>query len=176
MGWFIDNWNELGGTVGKAALMYVVAMVGLRIGDRRTFAQWAMNDFITVVAIGSVVGRTAIAGDQSFVTGAIALITLIFVHHLVNYLRFRPKFHKVFDHPVRVLVEDGRLRLDQLRGSGLTDEDVFAQLRVRGVYDIAELKFLLYESAGGLTIIRRDVNSSAPLLQVALTRAADYPS
>ena len=40
--------------------MYATAVIGLRVGERRTLAQWAIIDFATAVAIGAIVGRTAI--------------------------------------------------------------------------------------------------------------------
>ncbi len=57
--------------------MYVVALVGLRVAHRRTLSQWTAIDFAAAVAIGSVLGRTAVATGQSFATGATALITLL---------------------------------------------------------------------------------------------------
>lgn len=58
----------LGPVVAKAALMYVVALVGLRAAHRRTLSQWTAIDFAAAVAIGSVLGRTAVATGQSFAT------------------------------------------------------------------------------------------------------------
>ncbi len=45
--------------------MYATALVGLRLGERRTLAQWSIIDFVTAVRIGAIVGRTAIAGSSS---------------------------------------------------------------------------------------------------------------
>lgn len=75
---------ELESVVGKAALMYATALLGLHPGERRTLAQWSIIDFVTAVAIGAIVGRTAIAGSQSFITGAAVLLTLIVMHRLAS--------------------------------------------------------------------------------------------
>ncbi len=132
MTWLVGQWSQLGEVVGKAVLIYMVALVGLRLGERRTLAQWTIIDFATAVAVGAIVGRTAIAGTQSFVSGAAALLTLIVVHRLASLLRFRPLLGKLADHRVRVLVAHGEVRHDQLRLCGLTDKDLYAQLRQRG--------------------------------------------
>ena len=98
MTWLVGQWSQLGEVVGKAVLIYMVALVGLRLGERRTLAQWTIIDFATAVAVGAIVGRTAIAGTQSFVSGAAALLTLIVVHRLASLLRFRPLLGKLADH------------------------------------------------------------------------------
>jgi len=151
--WLVGDAGGLGSVAGKAALMYATALVGLRLGERRTLAQWTIIDFATAVAIGAVVGRTAIASGQSYLTGAVALLTLIAVHRVASLLRFQPLLGKLADHRVRVLVADGRVRHRQLRRCGLTDNDLFAELRLRGFFDVAALRYVLYEAKGGLTIV-----------------------
>lgn len=116
--------------------MYATALVGLRLGERRTLAQWTILDFATAVAVavGAIVGRTAIADTQSYVTGAVALLTLIMVHRLASVLRLQPLLGGLADHRVRVLVEDGEIGRSQLRLCGLTDNDLYAHLRQQGVF------------------------------------------
>jgi uncharacterized membrane protein YcaP (DUF421 family) len=173
--WIIGNWAQLGAAAGKAALMYGVALLGLRLGERRTLAQWSLIDFVTAVAVGAIVGRTAIAGRQSFVTGAAALLTLLALHRLASLARFRQGPRKLLDHRVRVLAHDGKLRPDQLRRCGLTPADVHAHLRQRGVFDLAELRYLLYETKGGLTVVRYDDDAQAPLIRDAIDHSAGSP-
>lgn len=52
MDWIVGNWPQLGIVAGKAALMFAVAVFGLRLGQRRTLAQWTIIDFVTAVAVG----------------------------------------------------------------------------------------------------------------------------
>ncbi|MGH3429545.1 MAG: DUF421 domain-containing protein [Pseudonocardiaceae bacterium] len=171
MSWISGAWPQLGIVAGKAVLMYSTALVGLRLGERRTLAEWAIIDFITAVAIGAIVGRTAIAGSQSFLTGAVALLTLIAVHRLASRLRFNPALSKLLEHRVRVLVEHGQVCHGQLRRCGLTENDLFAQLRQRGVLSLEVIRYVLYEATGGLTIVPEDADPEAELVQAGLEGA-----
>ncbi|MGE5289805.1 MAG: DUF421 domain-containing protein [Micromonosporaceae bacterium] len=162
MSWVTGNWAHLGAVAGKAALMYATALIALRFGERRTLAQWSIVDFVAAVAVGAIVGRTAVAGTQSFITGAVALVTLIVMHRLVNRMRFRPVLRRLLDHRPRVLVADGQLLRDQLRICGLTDDDLFAQLRQRGVFKLSSIRFALYEAKGGLTVVPEDGEAGEP--------------
>jgi uncharacterized membrane protein YcaP (DUF421 family) len=176
MSWIVDHWEHLGVVAGKAVLMYATAVVGLRLGERRTLAQWTIIDFATAVAIGAIVGRTAIAGTQSYATGAVALLTLIAVHRLASLLRFRPVAGRLFDHRVRVLVDHGQLRRHQLRICGLTDNDLYARLRQRGVFDLTQLRYVLYETKGDLTVVpdQDAPDREPPLVQAGLDSADGY--
>jgi len=174
MWWVSSDWQEIGIAAAKAALMYATALVFLRLGERRTLAQWSIIDFITAVAIGAIVGRTAIASTQSFITGAAALITLIVLHRLASILRFSAALGKLFEHRIRVLVEHGRVQHGQLRRCGLTENDLFAQLRQKGVLQLDDIRYVLYEAAGGLTIVREDAESETEILKAGLQGAVSY--
>src|SRR3954465_1592777 len=98
MNWLVSDWTQLGEVAIKALLMYVTALVALRLGERRTLAQWTIIDFATAVAMGAIIGRTAVAGTQSYLTGAVALVTLVVIHRCASVLRFNPIFNKLVDH------------------------------------------------------------------------------
>lgn len=174
--WLTDQGGGLGIVAAKMALMYGVAVLGLRAAQRRTLAQWTAIDFAAAVAIGAIMGRTALDSKQSFAVGAVALVTLLGLHTIVITARFNRVFAKLVDHRVRVLVDHGRLRVDQLRLCGLTDNDVIGKLRQQGVHDLGELRYVLYETKGELTIVReKDVTGDdAPLVRSGLRDAAGF--
>lgn len=177
MPWLVAQTDELWGVAGKAVLIYVTALLGLRMAHRRTLSQWTTIDFAAAVAIGAVMGRTAVATDQSFLVGAVALVTLLASHTLVTAARTSRLFAKAVDHRVRVLVAHGELRRDQLRIAGLTENDVFAQLRERGVAELAGLRYVLYETKGDLTIVREgSAGSDGSLIRAGLEDAAGFPA
>src|SRR3954467_2573727 len=111
--WLVGQADTLVGVIGKALLMYGTAVVGLRLAHRRTLSQWTAIDFAAAVAIGAVMGRTAVAEGQSFLVGAVALVTFLAAHALVTLGRGNRWFAKAVDHRVRVLVHSGQLRQSQ---------------------------------------------------------------
>src|SRR5947209_20191135 len=83
--WFVHGYYELAFAATKAALMYLAALLGLRLAHRRTLAQWTAIDFAAPVAIGAIVRATAIAGRQAFAVGAVALGTIVPAHRLATF-------------------------------------------------------------------------------------------
>lgn len=175
MDWLTGNWPQLAVVVGKAALMVVVAALGLRVAERRTLAQWSIIDFVTAVALGAVIGRTAVANSQSFLTGAVALVTLLVMHRLLSWARLAPGLRGLLTHRVRLLVRDGVIQSAQLSRCGLTRQDLEAHLRQKGVFDMAQLRYVLYESRGELTVVTRE-EGGAPLVRAAWPEKPDTSS
>jgi uncharacterized membrane protein YcaP (DUF421 family) len=167
--------SALGWTAVKAVLMFAVAVIGLRLGERRTLAQLGAFDFAVAVAVGAVIGRTATSSTTSFATGAVALVTLLVAHRAVSVLRRRAGLDGLVDQPPRLLVAHGGIRSDALSRAGLTRGDVYALLRERGVARLEDVKYLLYETRGGVTLVRSD-DVVGPVIQAGLEAAGHNDS
>ena len=165
--WLLTGAGPLGVTAAKAALMYLTALLGLRVAHRRTLAQWTAIDFAAAVAVGAIMGRTALAPDEPLLVGVVALLTVLLAHAVVTFARYLPWLTKLTDHRVRVLIRDGQVRRRQLLVCGLTEADLFAQLRQQGVYELSGLRYVLYETKGQLTVVRDDPDSRADPALVA---------
>ncbi len=64
-------------------------------------------------------------------------------------------------------MRDGTLLRDELRRVGLTDDDLFAHLRERGVLSLRGVQLVLYESRGELTVVH-DGHGADDLVRAAL--------
>ena len=95
----IGGAGGLGWVAIKAVLLFAVAVIGLRLGERRTLAQLGAFDFAVAVAVGAIIGRGATAADTSFATSAVALITLLVAHRAVAIGRRRSRVVRLIDHP-----------------------------------------------------------------------------
>lgn len=173
MTWLIGSAASLGIVAAKAALIYLTAVFGLRLGERRTLSQWTVTDAAAAVAVGAIIGRTAVADTQSYLTGATALVTIIAAHRLISIARFHPRIAPLVGHRVRVLLADGRLRRRQLRLCGLTDDDLYVELRLHGVVDLAAVRYVLFEPTGGLTIVPTNSHTGG-LVEHGLRTAVAY--
>jgi uncharacterized membrane protein YcaP (DUF421 family) len=171
----IGGASGLGWVAVKAVLLFAVAVIGLRLGERRTIAQLSAFDFAVAVAIGAIIGRGATASDTSFATSAVALVTFLAAHRVVAILRRHSRVVRLIDHPPRVLVARGELQGGQLAHAGLTDADVYALLREKGVGDLSQVGYLLYETSGTVTLIGAD-REPGPLVRDGLNASGDRPA
>ncbi|MGI8450309.1 MAG: DUF421 domain-containing protein [Streptosporangiaceae bacterium] len=173
MWWLTGHWNGTWAVAVKAVLLYATALAGLRLGARRTLAQMAPFDFVTAVAMGAIIGRTATAIGTSYVQGAVAVVTLIAAHRVVSLLRFYPAVRRVTDHRIRILADHGRIRRRQLWVCGLTESDLWSELRQQGIASLDDVRLVLYERAGGLTVV--PATGGGRLVDDAVAAAAEPP-
>jgi uncharacterized membrane protein YcaP (DUF421 family) len=166
----VGGTGGLGWVAVKAVLMFAVAVIGLRLGERRTLAQLGAFDFVVAVAIGAIIGRTVTTPSASFAAGAVALVTLLVVHRLVAFARRHGRIARIVDHPPRVLVARGEIQDRELARAGLTTADVYALLRQQGVDDLGQVGYLLYETRGTTTLIGAGI-VPGPLMRDGLSAA-----
>jgi uncharacterized membrane protein YcaP (DUF421 family) len=173
MTWLVGQGTDLWHTAVKAALLFLVAVVGFRFGERRTFAQLAPFDFVAVVSVGAIVGRTATAQDTAFLVGVVALVVVLLTHRVVARLRRHRPVAALVDQPVRLLIAEGRLQQGELRRSGLTREDLHGVLRIHGIASEADVRYLVYENKGAFSVVRWDQPVDREPVAAALRAAGD---
>jgi uncharacterized membrane protein YcaP (DUF421 family) len=150
----IGGAGELGWVALKTLLLYLTAVIGFRLGERRALAEMSPFDFVAAVAVGAIVGRVPNSDTTSYVAGATTLVTLLIAHKIVTRLRFFPSIADIVDHKPRLLVANGKVLHAELGRCGLTPDDLYGLLRRQGVDDLSEARFVIFERRGEISIIR----------------------
>jgi uncharacterized membrane protein YcaP (DUF421 family) len=86
----------------------------------------------------------------------VALVTFLVAHRVIAIIRLRSRAARLIDHPTRVLVARGELQARELARAGLIATDVYALLREKGVSDLRQVGYLLYEASGAVTLVGAD--------------------
>ena len=145
--------QHLASIAGKAVLLYVTAIIGLRLGKRRILAELSPFDFVAAVAVGAIVGRIPSASDADYLAGAVTLIAVLFAHTVVSHLRHYSSVARLVDQDPRILVANGRMLDGALRRCGLSRADVGSLLRQRGVHRLGEVQYMILEEGGKVSVV-----------------------
>ena len=159
---FFDGWQPALFAALKAFALFVTAATAFRVTLRRTIAEFTPFDWVTAVAVGAIVGRTATSASTSWLTGCAALVALIAAHDTVARLRFIPWVRRLVDPPVRVLIRDGQLDEKNLKRCRLTHEDLDAILRQHGYRTPADVHLALFETKGVVSVFSEAASSGSP--------------
>lgn len=147
-----DGWRPALYAAVKAAALFATAAAAFRLTLRRTMSELTPFDWVTGVAVGAIIGRTATAAGTSWTTGVAALVTLIAAHDVVARLRFVPWIRRLVDPPVRVLIRDGQLQQANLRRCRITRSDLDAILREHGRQSPDGVSLAVWESRGVVSV------------------------
>ena len=145
----------------KTITLFLTATVLFRFTQRRTLAEFAPFDWIAAVATGAIVGRSATATDTSWLAATATLTSLLLTHAVLARLRLIPRFQKIIDPPLKILIRDGRIDQRNLRRCGLSTADLHAVLRQHGHCDVENIHLAIFESKGAISVVDSSPCSTA---------------
>lgn len=141
----------------RALIVFTVAIVMLRIGDKRFMGRSTAFDVMLGIVFGSTVSR-AITGNAAFFPTLAAALVLILLHWILAAIAFRLKgFGTMVKGQERTLVRDGQLQHDAMRKAHITEHDLQEALRNNGTEpDVKQVKAAHLERNGDISIISKD--------------------
>jgi uncharacterized membrane protein YcaP (DUF421 family) len=142
-------------SVFRAAAVYLILLVILRIAGKRTLAQITVFDFILVLIISEAT-QQALLGDDFSVTGAAVVIaTLVLLDIALSELKQRShRLDQIIDDIPVVIVDNGKLLLDRMNRARIDEQDILVAARdLHGLERLDQIKYAVLERSGGITIV-----------------------
>lgn len=147
----------------QEAWLIVVSAVGIlmavvvytRVVGLRTFSKMSAFDFAVTVAIGSTIGSVSLLGS-SLLAGVLAIGTLLVMQYVIARLRSRWNFSAVVDNAPVVLMVGRQFLADNLARSRVTEDDVRAKLREANAYNFEQVRAVILETTGDISVIHGD--------------------
>jgi uncharacterized membrane protein YcaP (DUF421 family) len=142
-------------TVLRAATVYLVLLILLRIGGKRTFAQITPFDFVLLLIIGESTQQALTGEDYSITTVVIIVVTLMLIDVSISYIKqWFPRADKWIDGAPVLLVHSGEVLTERLDMSRVSEEDILeAARKLRGLERMDQIKYAVLETDGEITII-----------------------
>jgi uncharacterized membrane protein YcaP (DUF421 family) len=139
----------------RAAAVYVILLIAVRLSGRRTLSELTIFDFILVLVISEAVQQGLIGEDYSVTTAAILVVTLVLIDVLLSFAKDRFKWvAKVVDGVPTVLVENGKPLRERMKKARVSEDDIMESAReLQGLERIDQIKFAVLEVGGRITII-----------------------
>jgi uncharacterized membrane protein YcaP (DUF421 family) len=136
------------------AALYSAFLLLVRLLGQRALVAASGYDVACVIALGTVVGRTALLATPSLAGGLLALVTLLGMQRLVGIAhRGRPVRRILAREPVQ-LVSDGQVQVENARRARLGDDELRQTLRLAGVARLEEVTYAVLERNGQVSVVR----------------------
>lgn len=149
-------------SVLRAAGMYVLLLIVLKIAGRRTLLEMNSFDFVLLLIISEATQQALLGNDFSFTGAALTIITLIVLDILFSYLKNTiPRLDLIIDGSPLILVENGRLLEKRMRRSGISEADILSSARTtQGIERLDQIKFAILEKNGKIAVIPTEKQES----------------
>lgn len=141
--------------VVATVVIYVAFLLLVRVLGQRALVAASGYDVACVIALGAVVGRTTLLATPSLAGGVLALVTLLGMQRLVGIAHRGRSVRRVLGREPVVLVEDGRVRTENVRRARFGDDELRQLLRLAGVARLDDVAYVVLERNGQVSVVRR---------------------
>ncbi|WP_378187494.1 DUF421 domain-containing protein [Aquimarina sp. W85] len=154
MEWILNSDLNIVTLLGSVLGIYIAIIAITRIAGLRTFAKMTSFDFASTIAIGSILASVIMNTNQSLVKGSIALAGMVCFQVLFSFIIRKSKAaQKVATNTPLFLAKNGEILYDNLKKSNVSESDVLAKLREANVIRMSEVKAVILESTGDVSVL-----------------------
>lgn len=142
-------------SVFRAAAVYLILLVILRIAGKRTLAQVTVFDFILVLIISEATQQALLGDDFSVITAAIVIATLVLLDIVFSVLKQRSeRLDQIIDDSPVVIVDNGKPLWDRMNRARIDEQEVLVAAReLHGLERLDQIKYAVLERSGGISIV-----------------------
>jgi uncharacterized membrane protein YcaP (DUF421 family) len=139
----------------RAAVVYLVLLVMVRLSGKRTVGQFTPFDLIVVMLLSEAVSGSLNAQDESLQGGLIIAATLVVLDFTIALVTSRSqKLDAVLEGNPVLIGRDGVIYKDVLRRERVPEADVEKALR-HADCDLEDMRMAILESDGMINIMKR---------------------
>lgn len=151
----------------RTAVMFVVALVVLRVMGRRGVRQLSPFDYVIIIALGSAVGDPMLYANVPLLHGAVILTVVVVLHRALARVTERSDaVDRFVTGSVMRIIEDGRVLEAVFDEAQLDREELFALLRADGITNLGQVRRAYMEKSGQLTVFRFEPGEERPGLPI----------
>jgi uncharacterized membrane protein YcaP (DUF421 family) len=149
------DWDSLQRVAVCAVISYFALFAFIRISGKRTLAKINAFDFVVTITLGSTLSSMILA-NVTITEGAVALLIIIGLQYLLAKLTFHSaKMEKLINSQPVLLYFDGQYLESNMEKESITRDDLHSQARKYRLHDLADVKAIVMEINGELTVIKR---------------------
>ena len=136
-------------------LSLIWVQIYVKIFWKRSFAKINGIDFISTLAIGSVLASTMLQSDTSLVRWLIVIGSILLFQSLLVWIYHTfPIIKKLLTNQATYLIQDWKILTENLKKSWVSYENLMVKLRWAGISKLDQVGAAVFETTGDISIIK----------------------
>ncbi len=149
-------------------LAYVALVLFLRLSGKRTLSKMNAFDLVITITLGSTFASVLLSKDVPLAEGLTAFAVLILMQYAVAWLSVRSAgVCRMVKSEPRLLFYGAQFLRDAMRAERMTEGEVLAGVRARGLSSIIEVGAVVLETDGTLSVIPARQDDGSALANVS---------
>lgn len=144
-------------TIVNAAIIYWILLFAFRFIGRRGPSMTTPFEVILLFMLGGMGMQAIIGNDHSLTNAILGIATVVMMHVLVSTLKgWSERFGRIVDGTPVVVYGKGCWQEEHMRQLRIHRQDVMAAARSQGIERMEQIKYVIVERNGGISVLKRD--------------------
>lgn len=142
--------------VVRGMIVFVFALIILRIAGKRTFGRQSPSDYVVMIMIGALLTR-AIVGASPFLPVIAATLVVVLIHRLITWLSFGNKaVGNIVKGRAISLFKDGKQNEKNMRSTLVTHDDLMEGVRLHiSSNNLKDIQEIFIERNGEISVVKK---------------------
>lgn len=148
--------HDFGLMGSRTFIMYVAILIIFRVMGKREVGELSILDLVVFImigdlAVGAIENHDATILDSVFPMGILMVIQIVFAYISIKSKRFR----SLVDGDPVIIINKGIIDESVMRKQRYNLDDLLAQLRGQGVFNVSDVEYAILETSGELSILEK---------------------
>jgi uncharacterized membrane protein YcaP (DUF421 family) len=159
--WGVDEHLTPLELAARAAVMFFIALILVRISGMRAFGKGNAYDTIITILIGGILSRGVI-GATPFLSTVAGGLVIVLLHRSIAWATLRSiRFSKLVSGKKVLLYEHGHFIAKNLDKAFVTEDDVMEELRIKvQLGNLDSIDKVYYEKTGEIGFVKKENKAS----------------
>jgi uncharacterized membrane protein YcaP (DUF421 family) len=141
----------------RTLITYFVLLIAVRWLGKRMSGQLSVTEMAVMLTLGAIVSVSMQVPESGILMAIIVLICTLTFERGLSWLEFKNKtIERITQGKLTILVKNGVMQPHAMLEESVSNQQLFAALRAKGVYNLGMVKRVYLEASGIFSIYRSD--------------------
>ena len=146
----------------RALIIYFIIIVALRFMGKRQIGELQPTELVVTILISEVAAIPLDDTDSPLLSAFIPVAVIICLEIIISGISLQSvKFRRMFTGKPILVINNGEIDQKALKNTRISVSDLLDYLRIKGFFDIQDVKFAIVEMNGQISVMPKE--SSAPV-------------
>ena len=146
--------NECLNIACRTIIIAIIMFFLTKLLGKKQISQLNFFDYIVGITIGSTVADIALDIEKNFMGGVVSLVIFVFIAYFISIITIKSiPARRFFTGVPTVLVEKGKIIESGLKKAKIDVNELLAQARINGYFDLQEIDYALMEINGAISFL-----------------------
>ena len=154
----------------RTIILYAFIIIGIRLMGKRQVGELEPSELVLALLIADLAAVPMQDFGIPLLTGLIPILTLLCLTMALSVLTMRSvRFRAALCGRPSVIVENGKLRQNEMKKNRFTLDELMEELRMQGITDLSTVKYAILETNGQLSVLPYAAQQPVTAQQMGLT-------